>query len=86
MDRTERRRLGLPIEQPKRQIETKVSGVVKFYDSKKGFGFITASNGVDVHVSQSNLQNASVLTKGDRVEFFMRDGNKGKWAANVNRL
>lgn len=86
MDRTERRRLGLPIQQPQPRIESKIRGVVKFYDSKKGFGFITASNGTDVHVGQSNLKNTSMLNQGDQVEFYIRDGDKGKWAADVTRL
>ena len=86
MERTERRRLGLPIDHQQYQIEQKTNGIVKFFDNKKGFGFITASNGDDVYISQSNLKNVSELAKGDRVEFLMRDGDRGKWAAKVNRI
>jgi len=68
-------------------VKTRVTGTVKFYNKDKGFGFITPDSGEpDVHVNQKNLQEATDLHQGDRVEFVSRKGDKGPWAAAVSVL
>lgn len=67
--------------------ESRVRGKVKWYDRTKGFGFIIPDTGQqDVYVGQKNLQGISYLNKGDRVEFVIRKGAKGPWAAKVVKL
>ncbi len=67
--------------------ETRVAGTVKFYNKDKGFGFITPDSGEpDAHVSRKNLQEATDLRQGDRVEFVYRKGERGPWAAAVSVL
>ena len=47
-------------------------GTVKWFDKKKGFGFITSDNGgsdLFVHYSSINSKGFKVLNEGDRVEF-----------------
>jgi len=67
--------------------ETRVTGTVKFYNKDKGFGFITLDSGEpDAHVSRKNLQEATDLQQGDRVEFVYRTGERGPWAAVVTVL
>lgn len=78
--------LPMPGTQP-RQLEARIGGTVKWYDSAKGFGFIAPdSGGPDVHVSQKNLQGIASLRQGDRVEFVAKQGGKGPWAASVTRV
>lgn len=81
--RTQRRNLGLPA-----QIEEKViTGRVKWFNSSKGFGFITPDlGGQDVHVSARNLENVRSLSEGDKVEFVLKFNNKGRRADKVNKV
>jgi CspA family cold shock protein len=63
-------------------------GAVKWFNEAKGFGFIQDSAGEDVyvHVSAIGGDGFKSLTQGDRVEFDVVLGARGKQAANVNRL
>ena len=63
-------------------------GTVKWFNAKKGFGFISDEEGKDVFVHFSALQmdGFKVLEEGDEVEFEVIDGEKGPQAANVTKL
>lgn len=63
-------------------------GTVKWFDSKKGFGFITMENGNDIFVHYSAIQSDGFknLEEGQSVEFEVVDGTKGRQAANVKAL
>lgn len=65
-----------------------MKGTVKWFDAKKGFGFISDETGNDVFVHFSALQmdGFKVLDEGDEVEFEVIDGEKGPQAANVTKL
>ena len=65
-----------------------MKGTVKWFNAKKGFGFISDEDGNDVFVHFSALQMDSfkVLDEGDQVEFEVIDGDKGPQAANVTKL
>lgn len=60
-------------------------GVVKWFNEKKGFGFIEQENGGDVFVHHSaiNATGFKTLNEGDRVTFDIEQGQKGPAAANV---
>ncbi len=61
-------------------------GTVKWFDKKKGFGFITSDNGgsdLFVHYSSINSKGFKVLNEGDRVEFEVEKADKGEKAVNV---
>ena len=63
------------------------SGTVKFYNSEKGFGFITpASGGEDVFVHRNDITDGQLMQEGDSVYFDSQyDDRKGKYkAANVS--
>ena len=65
-----------------------MKGTVKWFNAKKGFGFISDEEGNDVFVHFSALQidGFKVLDEGDEVEFEVIDGEKGPQAANVTKL
>ena len=63
-------------------------GTVKWFNAKKGFGFITQENGPDVFVHQSEIQGTGVrsLAEGDAVEFTVTQGPKGPQASQVKKI
>lgn len=65
-----------------------MKGTVKWFNAKKGFGFISDEEGNDVFVHFSALQmnGFKVLDEGDEVEFEVVNGEKGPQAANVTKL
>ena len=65
-----------------------MKGTVKWFNAKKGFGFISDEEGNDVFVHFSALQidGFKVLDEGDEVEFEVVNGEKGPLAANVTKL
>jgi CspA family cold shock protein len=64
------------------------TGTVKWFNAKKGFGFISDEEGNDVFVHFSALQmdGFKVLEEGEKVQFDVVKGEKGPQAANVVRL
>ena len=63
------------------------TGVVKWFNSEKGYGFISQENGPDVFVHFSAIQETGFrsLEENERVEFDVSQGPKGLQAANVRR-
>jgi CspA family cold shock protein len=63
-------------------------GRVKWFNEKKGFGFISREEGNDVfvHFSAINREGYKVLYEGDEVEFEVTNGPKGPQASNVTVL
>ena len=60
------------------------TGKVKWYDTDKGFGFLSRDDGGDVFVHQSALpEGVPALKPGSRVEFGIVDGRRGEQALSV---
>jgi CspA family cold shock protein len=61
------------------------TGTVKWFDSKKGFGFISGDDGKDVFVHFSAIvsDGFKTLEEGQKVNFEIVDGQKGPQASNV---
>jgi len=61
------------------------SGTVKWFDDRKGYGFIQQDDGPDIFVHFSGITGAGFkfLNEGDRVEFEITEGQKGLAAVNV---
>lgn len=65
-----------------------MTGTVKWFNSEKGFGFITTDEGNDVfaHFSQINKEGFKTLEEGQKVTFNVVDGAKGPQAENITVL
>ncbi len=65
-----------------------MTGKVKWFNSEKGYGFITTDEGNDifVHYSQIQKDGFKALEEGERVQFDVVDGDKGPQAANVESI
>ena len=63
------------------------SGKVKWFDNKKGFGFIAQNEGKDVFVHHTCIdgEGFKTLNEGDPVEFDLVDSEKGPKALKVHR-
>ena len=58
-----------------------MNGTVKFFNSAKGFGFVTPDEGgkdVFVHATALEAAGISMLNEGDRVSFVLEDDRKGR--------
>ncbi|MCI2068082.1 MAG: cold shock domain-containing protein [Bacilli bacterium] len=66
-----------------------MKGVVKMFNSTKGFGFITGEDGKDVFFHHSALVPASLeasIAVGDKVEFEAQDSPRGPRASKVEKI
>ncbi|HKI50158.1 MAG TPA: cold-shock protein [Desulfobacteria bacterium] len=63
-------------------------GTVKWFDEKKGYGFIEQEDGPDVfvHFSGINGDGFKTLNEGARVSFEVEEGQRGPAAANVTSI
>jgi CspA family cold shock protein len=64
------------------------TGSVKWFNEKKGFGFIKTSDEKDifVHFSEIKSEGFKTLQEGDEVEFEIGENDKGQYAANVRKV
>ncbi|MVX66637.1 cold-shock protein [Clostridium chromiireducens] len=67
----------------------KVTGVVKWFDTERGYGFISCDKGDDVFVHHSQLKHNGPdkdLHEDESVTFDIENGEKGPMAINVQKL
>ncbi|MCR1917799.1 cold-shock protein [Frisingicoccus caecimuris] len=65
-----------------------MKGTVKWFNSQKGFGFISDETGNDVflHYTGLNMNGFKTIDEGQEVEFDVVEGSKGPQATNVTKL
>ncbi|HOO41197.1 MAG TPA: cold shock domain-containing protein [Syntrophales bacterium] len=64
------------------------AGVVKWFNDKKGYGFISRQSGGDIFVHHSSIvaEGFRSLKEGDEVEFEVKEDVKGKSAVEVKKV
>jgi cold shock protein len=64
------------------------AGVVKWFNDKKGYGFISRQSGGDIFVHHSSIvaDGFRSLKEGDQVEFEVKEDAKGKSAVEVKKV
>ena len=69
-------------------MSSRESGVVKWFNESKGFGFIEREGGPDVfaHFSAISGSGFKTLAEGQKVEFIVTDGQKGPQAEDIVAL
>ncbi len=67
---------------------TMSEGTVKWFNKKKGFGFIRLDSGQEVfaHISKIQANGYKTLKKGQRVQFFISNGSKGPQAEEISAI
>lgn len=65
-----------------------MTGTVKWFNSEKGYGFITSEDGLDifVHFTAITGEGFKTLEEGQKVEFEVTEGDRGPQATNVAKL
>ena len=65
-----------------------MKGTVKWFNSEKGYGFITTEEGQDifVHYSAISAEGFKSLNEGDEVQFEVTEGDRGSQASNVEKV
>ncbi|RLF40026.1 MAG: cold-shock protein [Thermoplasmata archaeon] len=63
-----------------------MKGTVKWFNIRKGYGFIEGENGRDVFVHRTALPMGTFIKEGDEVEFEIENTRKGPKAVNVRKL
>jgi CspA family cold shock protein len=71
-----------------REVKVMSEGIVKWFDDRRGFGFIGQENGPDVFVHHQSINGGGfkTLAENDRVRFETVQGPKGLKAENVEKL
>jgi CspA family cold shock protein len=64
------------------------TGIVKWFNSSKGYGFISREEGDDVFVHYRSIEGEGykTLDEGDKVQFEVGEGPKGPQATNVSKI
>ena len=63
-----------------------MQGTVKFFNTMKGFGFITGEDGKDYFVHTSGLADGVTIRDEDKVEFKVVEGDRGPKAEKVKKV
>lgn len=63
-----------------------MKGNVKWYNARKGYGFIASEDGDDVFVHRTAIPMGTFLKEGDKVEYEIEQTDKGPNAKNVKKL
>jgi len=64
------------------------NGTIKWFNAKKGYGFITADDGKEIfmHYTALKMDGYKTINEGEKVQFEITNGEKGPQADNVTKL
>ena len=63
-----------------------MKGKIKWYNARKGFGFIVGEDEKDVFVHRSSIPAGTFLNEGDQVEYEIEDSERGPQAVKIKKL
>ncbi len=63
-----------------------MKGKIKWYNARKGYGFIEGEDKKDTFVHRDSIPDGTNLNEGDEVEYEIEDSDKGPQATNVKKL
>ena len=63
-----------------------MNGTVKWFNDRKGFGFIEGEDEKDIFVHRTSITEGTLLNDGDQVEYEVESSDKGPHAINVKKL
>ena len=63
-----------------------MKGTVKWFNDRKGFGFIEGEDEKDIFVHKNSLTDGTYIAEGDQVEYEIESSEKGPNAINVKKL
>ena len=81
-------RSGVTVSAVVQELKAMQQGTVKWFNNKRGWGFIVKEDGEDIFVHYSAIKGEGFksLIEGERVQFDIEDGSNGPAAANVEKL
>jgi len=63
-----------------------MNGKIKWYNARKGFGFVESDDGKDIFVHRSAVPAGVFLNEGDKIEFETEETDKGVKAVNIKKI
>jgi len=63
-----------------------MKGTIKWYNARKGYGFVQGEDGKDVFIHRTALPGGVFLNEGDKVEFEVEESDRGPKATNIKKL
>lgn len=79
---------GIEERRRNKEVGALAEGTVKWFNEKKGYGFIQQKDGRDlfVHFSSIDMPGFKTLSEGDRVTFEIEETERGPQAKNVRKI
>ncbi len=62
-----------------------MKGTIKWYNSRKGYGFVQGEDGKDIFVHRTSVPEGIFLNEGDAVEYEVEDSDRGPKAINIKK-
>jgi len=62
-----------------------MKGTIKWYNARKGYGFVQGEDGKDIFVHRSSVPEGVFLNEGDAVEYEVEDSDRGPKAINIKK-